>query len=329
VGATGLVVTTPVTAVLTRSYPGDDERVRALYEQSRRAQWNASTDVDWSIDVEFGSSLPDDSAFGLGAFESSPLAPYGRSMWDTFRWEFHAWLASQFAFGEQGAVVAAARLTEVLPSVDGKCFAAVQTADEARHLEAFSRYVRDKLPTSYGPAPALASLLEDVLADARWDVVALGLQIVLEGLAMATLRIANNTIHDPLIGRIVQLAARDEARHIAFGIHSLKDVYPTLTARERAEREVLVLDAARLTREWFLLHDVWERVGIDRDAGAGFAATNEMMSSYRRAVFAKVSMSLSRVGLMTSRVRDGLDSLGLLDPALYVREQRRAGAAAG
>jgi hypothetical protein len=323
----GIAVTTPVEARLSWSGHGEDERVRVLYEQVRRAQWNARTDLDWSIEVDFGGPLPNDSAFGLAAFDASPLAPYGRGMWDRFRWEFHAWLASQFVYGEQGAVVAAARLAEVLPDVDGKCFAAAQAADEARHVEAFSRYVREKMPTSYPAAPALAALLEDVLHDARWDVTALGLQIMLEGLASATLRIGANTLHDPLVRRIMQLAARDETRHIAFGVLSLREVSAALPAAELAEREELVLEAAHLMRRWFLLDDVWERVGVDRAEGVAFAEANEMMVAYRRTVFAKAALSLRRIGLMTGRVRDGLDRLGLLEPGEGVGGPPTAGRA--
>jgi hypothetical protein len=307
-----LTVRTAVEARLTWDYDHTNPRLLSLYEQAKGLQWNASTDVDWSLDVPFGSPLPEDSAFAITAFEASPLARYGPEAWNDFRWEYHAWLASQFVHGEQGAVVASARLAETLPGVDAKFFAASQVGDEARHVEAFSRYVREKMPTSYPVAPALAELLEDMLDDSRWDVTALGLQVMLEGLAMATLRLANSTLHDDLIRQITRLAARDEARHIAFGIFSLEGLYAELGAAELAEREELVLEAADLMRRWFLLEDVWERLGVDREAGMAFAATNEMMVAYRRAVFAKVVSTLTRIGLLTPRVRDGLERLDLL-----------------
>ncbi len=305
----------PVSARLTWRYEPRSPRVVALYEQAKQLQWNASTDLDWTIDVGFGRPLPEDSDFGLAAYRSSPFARHGRPRWDAFRWEFHAWLASQFAHGEQGAVVASARLAEVLPDVEAKCFAAGQVADEARHVEAFSRYVREKMPSRYPVAPPLAHLLADLFGDARWDMTALGLQIVLEGLAMAMLRLAGSTFHDDLIREITRLAARDEARHVAFGVLSLQPLYPALTGAERAVREEAVLEAASHMRAWFLLDDVWERVGIGRAEGMEFAATNPMMVAYRQAVFARAAGSLTRIGLMTGRVRDGLERLGLLGPA--------------
>lgn len=311
-GVDQLTIATPGDALLTWRPGSANARILSLYEQTKQLQWNASTDVDWTIGVDFGAELPDDSAFGLSAFESSPLANRGRAAWDAFRWEFHAWLASQFAHGEQGAVIASARLTEVLPDVDAKCFAAAQVGDEARHVEAFSRYVREKLPTTYPVAGPLARLLQDIFRDARWDITALGLHVILEGLAMAMLRMAGSTFHDDLIRDITRLAARDEARHVAFGIVLLRDVYRDLGPAELAEREDVVLEAAGHMRRWFLLDDVWERVGVGRAEGAAFAERNPMMVAYRQAVFAKTAGSVARIGLMTERVRDGLLDLGLV-----------------
>ena len=311
----GLTVTARVDARLI----WDDEvrlsQVLALYEQSKAAQWNASSDIDWSIDVDFGSPLPDDSVFAMTAYEASPLARFGRPAWDTFRWEFHAWLASQFVYAEQGAVVASARLLEVLPHMDAKYFAAVQVGDEARHVEAFSRYVREKMPARYDVPHSLAALLDDLLRDARWDMTALGLHILIEGLSLAMLRLANATLHDPLIRQITHLATRDEARHVAFGILSLQGLYQQMSEAELAEREEVVLEAANLMRKWFLMDEVWERLGLPHDQGIRFAETHPMMIAYRRTVFAKIVSSLGRIDLMTPRVRNGLEQLELLVPS--------------
>src|SRR5205814_1560770 len=130
-----------------------------------------------------------------------------------------------------------------------------------------------------------------------------------EGLAMAALRLANSTLHDELIRDITRLAARDEARHIAFGIISLRERCPELTAAERREREDVVLQSAGLMRDWFLLADVWERVGIARSEGIAFAATDETMVGYRQAVFSRAAAALTRIGLMSDRLAGGLAAL--------------------
>ncbi|MDG4800820.1 ferritin-like domain-containing protein [Micromonospora sp. WMMD980] len=308
----GLSVTTPVPARLTWRYESEMPRVLSLYERAKSAQWNATTDVDWSIPVPFGEPLPDDSAFAMASFEASPLAARGRPMWDTFRWELQSWMVSQFLHGEQGALVVAARLVEVVPDLDSKYYAASQAADEARHVEAFSRYLREKVPEPYPINPALAELLEDLLSDARWDITALGMQIIVEALAMAAFRLANSTFHDRLICDITRLVARDEARHVSFGVLSLEGIYAEMTSAERADREEMVLESASLMRRRFLLEDVWERIEVDRDEGVDFAAHNELMIKYRQAIFARVVTALANIGLLTPRVRSGLERLDLI-----------------
>jgi hypothetical protein len=184
--------------------------------------------------------------------------------------------------------------------------------DEARHVEVFSRYLRDNVPDPYPISEPLRLLLADILADSRWDVTALGMQIMVEALAMAAFRLAGNTFHDGLIREITRLVARDEARHVSFGVLSLEGVCSTLTSAELADREELTLEAASLMRRRFLLGDVWERLEVDRDEGARYAAHDPLMIGYRKAVFSKVISALGRIGLLTPRVRDGLAALDLL-----------------
>lgn len=308
----GLLVTTPVDARLNWNYEPASAQILALYQRAKQAQWNASTDVDWSVEVPFGEPLPDDSAFAMASFEKSPLAGRGRGMWDSFRWELQSWMVSQFLHGEQAALVVAGRLVEVSEDVESKYYAASQAADEARHVEAFSRYLAEKVPHPYPITDPLGELLEDLLADSRWDITALGMQIVVEALAMAAFRLAHSTFHDDLITEITRLVARDEARHVTFGVLSLGGLYPQLTSAELADREEMLLTAASLMRRRFLLEDVWERLEVDRAEGAAFASQDPMMIKYRQAIFSKVVTSLGHIGLMTPRVRDGLDKLGLL-----------------
>ncbi|WP_055483338.1 ferritin-like domain-containing protein [Sphaerimonospora mesophila] len=308
----GLLVNVPVDARLTWRYESESQAIHSLYERAKQAQWNATTDVDWSIEVPFGAPLPDDSSFAMASFAASPLAPAGRQMWDVFRWELQTWMVSQFLHGEQGAMVVAARLVEVVPDLDSKYYAASQAADEARHVEVFSRYLREKVPHFYPITAPLKELLEDLLSDTRWDITALGMQIVVEALAMAAFRLANSTFHDDLICDITRLVARDEARHVTFGILSLSGIYSEMSSAELSDREDMVLTSASLMRRRFLLEDVWERLDVDRAEGMEFAARDELMIKYRQAIFSKVISSLANIGLLTPRVRDGLEKLELL-----------------
>lgn len=308
-----LTVTAPVDAVLTWDYEPREPRLRSLYHRARDAQWDSEHDIDWSTPVDFGSPLPDGTAFARASFDASPMAGRGRPMFDAYRWEVQSWMVSQFLHGEQGALVVAARLVETVPGIDAKYFAASQVTDEARHVEVFSRYLREQVPDPYPVNAALRELLADILSDSRWDVTALGMQIMVEALALAAFRLANGTFHDPLIRRITTLVARDEARHVSFGVLSLDGIYQEMTTAERADREDLVLTAASLMRRRFLLEDVWQRLEIDPAAGMAHAAGDELMTMYRQTVFALVINALVRIGLMTDRVVSGLSALGLLE----------------
>jgi hypothetical protein len=304
-------VTVPVSARLTWNYEVTSPRLAALYEQGKQGQWNAATDIDWSVEVDCGKPLPDNAS--LSSFLASPLGPYGRTLWNSFQWEFQWWMVSQSIHGEQGALVATARLAEEMPGIEAKLYAANQVGDEARHVEAFSRYAREKMPQAqYEVTPPLFSLLRDILGDSRWDMVALGMQIMIEALGMAIFRAASTSFHDSLIREITRRVARDEARHVAFGVIALSEAYRDITGSELREREEFVLDAASLLRRRFLFEDLWERMEVPLSDGVEFAQSSPEMIAYRRTVFAKVISALVQIGLMTPRVEEGFGKLDLL-----------------
>jgi hypothetical protein len=310
-----LCVPASVDAILNWDYDVHAPKVAALSERALNAQWNASVDLDWSIDVPFGAPLRHDSDYAIASFASAPFAHRGKRLLDAFRWELQSWMVSQFLHGEQGALIVAARLVELIPGVEGKTHAAIQAVDEARHVEVFSRYLRENVPAPYPVSGPLESLLSDILADSRWDVTAVGMQIVVEALAMAAFRLADSTFHDQLIKDIARLVARDEARHVSFGVLALAGSYSEMTRPELADREDMVLEAASTTRRRFMFEEVWERLDVPAAQGIEFAAHNEMMVKYRQAIFRKAVSALRAIGLLTDRVIGGLAALDLLPPS--------------
>jgi hypothetical protein len=299
---------------LSWDYRASSDVLANLYERSKTAQWNAATDIDWSVKVPYGEPLSEDSPLRVASYENSPFAARGRAAWDMFRWEFQNWMVSQFLHGEQAAMIASARLVESMPDLESKLYAASQGADEARHVEAFSRYIKTGIPHPYSVSAPLEALMQDLLTDSRWDITALGMQVLIEALAMAAFRTVDSIFNDALVKQIARLVARDEARHLTFGITSLRGIYSELTTAELSERESFVLEAAHLMRRRFLLEDIWERLEVPRVRGVEYAATDPVMTAYRHTIFAKIVSALSHIGLMTGRVRDGLVSLELLDP---------------
>lgn len=310
-----LSIDAEVHAVLSWCYDSPAGRLSALYESAKQAQWNAATDIDWSLPVPFGAPLPAGSSAALSSFLASPLAGRGQAAWDAFRWQVQAWMVCQFLHGEQAAMVASARLTELVPDIAAKLCAVSQAGDEARHLEAFARYVREHLAEPYPISPALQVLFEDGLRASSWDLTALAIQCLLEPVALAGFRMAEATFHDRLIKQIVGKVARDEARHVSYGILLLKDTVSEYGTAERRSREEFVLECMALLRRRFLLADIWQRMEVDEQAGTRFALVDPGLVAYRRAMFSRVIPMLAQIGMLSPPVVDGLERLDLMNLA--------------
>jgi hypothetical protein len=245
-------------------------------------QWNAATDVDWSIDVDpeaFPEFLPAE------AFNAMLNPPRHLELRELRQMRVHqlGWMLSQFLHGEQGALLATAQIVTTVPWTEAKFYAASQVADEARHVEVYRRYLTEKLPFAYPVNPHLHTLLAQIIREPRWDMTYLGMQIMVEGLA-----------------------------HVAFGVLSLEEVYRDMTAGELREREELVIEAAHLMRDRLLMHEVWERLGLDVDAWVAWSLQTPFMGGFRQLLFSKIVPNLKRLGLLTPRVRAAFEKIGVL-----------------
>ena len=157
-----------------------------------------------------------------------------------------AWQLSQFLHGEQGALMTASQLVSCVPWIDAKYYAATQAMDEARHVEVFSRYLREKLEWEFPINENLRKLLDAILTDERWDLKYLGMQILVEGLAMAAFGNLHQIADDPLLVELIHYVMRDEARHVAFGVLSLEGFYREMPERELRDREDFIIEASLL-----------------------------------------------------------------------------------
>lgn len=303
-------------ACMNWNYGHRDSRVWSLYEKNKVSQWNASTDIDWDYDVNFGADLTEENGAKLATFVIGEDSPVPRELLTEFRWEYQAWMCSQFLHGEQGALVTTARLVETVPDIDAKTYAASQVADEARHVEAFARYIDEKLGVTYPINPGLKTLLCDLLSESRWDIVYLGMQVVVEGLAITALRLASSSFGDPVVRQITRLVSQDEARHIAFGVTALNGMYSDVTSAELREREDFLLEAIRLMSRRFMLREIWERMDLDVELGLHFARHNPMMAAYRQMLFQQIIHVLRQLGMLSDRVKALLLAENLVRPEI-------------
>ncbi|NBV03878.1 MAG: ferritin-like domain-containing protein, partial [Acidimicrobiia bacterium] len=244
-------------AIFTWNYDkGERAKLDKLYEKSKTSQWNATTDLDWSIEVDPYQALNLQLELQMDPSNvedpDSPLYSWGDKEWREFGLQSAKWRLSQFMHGEQGALLCTAKIVETVPWIDAKYYAAQQTVDEARHVEAFARYLNEKLDGGYPVNPHLRLLLDDIINDSDWDMTYLGMQIMVEGLALAAFGFMHDLTEEPLLKKMLRYIMSDEARHVAFGVLSLQEVYQDMTLAEIQHRQEFAFEAALRMRDRFL-----------------------------------------------------------------------------
>jgi hypothetical protein len=304
------------TSTFDWQYALEKDDLLSLYEKGKARTWNA-TDLDWSIDVNLERMARERVASGSHEVVNSlmsPPTPLSPDQSVNMQLEINSWMISQFLHGEQGALLATAKIVMAAPDEEAKWYAANQVADEARHVEVYHRYLTEKLGCSYEVNRHLQSLLDDIIGDSRWDMTYLGMQIMVEGLALAAFGLMKVQMPDePLIQDITTRIMQDEARHVAFGVLSLEDIYRNqLTSSELREREDFVIEATHLMRDRLLMEQVYERLGWDVPVWVEWAKHTPFMTGFRQMLFSKIVPNLKRLGLLTPRVREEYGKLGLL-----------------
>ncbi len=290
-----------------------------LYEQTTASQWLAD-DLPWHLDVDPERVVREQQAQagfvpGGPEYTDTPMERWGEAEWVRYGVESQGWTLSQFLHGEQGALVCTAQLVESVPWLDAKLFAGAQVADEARHVDVFARYLDDKLGGHYPVNPHLQALLDDIVADPRWDVTYLGMQIMVEGLALAGFGLLRQITTEPLLAELLRNVMADEARHVAFGLVSLGEVYAGLDAREIRDRQEFAFDATVRMRDRLLQQEVWARLGLDdRDAAVAARAAPER-PVFESFLFSRIVPNCKRLGLLDAGdgwLRDRFGELGVV-----------------
>jgi hypothetical protein len=281
-----------------------------LYEKAKRDQWNATDQLAWSTDVDPEAELVPDFQIPI----------YGTHIWEKLtpgevrklRREALSWTLSQFMHGEQGALLAAAQIVDAVPAIESKFYGATQVMDEARHVEVYSRYLQEKLTRQYPCNRHLKTLLDQILQDSRWDMKYLGMQIMVEGLAMAAFGFMHKVCNEPLLRDLTHYVMRDESRHVAFGVLSLNDYFMDMKASDKRDREEFLAEGCRLMRDRLLMEDVWVEMGWPVDEVREIVLNSPQMQEFRKLLFSKIVPNVKRLGLLTPFVRERFAELGIL-----------------
>ena len=292
-------------------YEDGRDKLLSLYAKGKRLQWDAADRIDWSqdLDPENPEQMPD---------ETVPI--FGSSVWNRLtdaekaktRRHFQAWQLSQFMHGEQGALICTAKIVQQVPSIDAKFYAATQVIDEARHTEAYSRLLHDKFDLAYPINRHLQALLNDTLSESRWDFTYLGMQVLIEGVALAAFGMIRDHSQNPLAASVNAYVMQDEARHVAFGRLALADYYPQLTQKERDEREEFAAEGCWLLRNRFMGEEVWEALGYPVDECAEHMERSEFMAEFRTNLFSRIVPTMKAIGLWGPRIRKTYEQMGVM-----------------
>jgi hypothetical protein len=292
-----------------------------LYEKGKQQQWDASTRLDWSL------ALNPDNPMEL---KDEAISIWGTDHWNKMTDKEKAWLRlhlqansiSQFMHGEQGALIATAKIVGTVPDMNAKFYAATQVMDEARHVEAYKRLLHEKFEVAYPINAALKTLLEQTLTDRRWDMTYLGMQVLIEGLALAAFQSIRDKAGNTLAGAVNAYVMQDEARHVSFGRLALREYYPQLSEAERDEREEFVVEALYFMRDRFNQSEVWERLGLPAKTLDDIHYNSKQMKSFRGRLFSRVVPTVKDIGLWGPRVREAFGEMGVMEYAdINVTEQ--------
>ena len=304
---------TPLTGSYNWDYSISDNRIKKLYELGKELNWNGSIDLNWDYThpadkrlVETDEQLPHES---LEAYEN--LSEEEKILFDRHN---TAELMSQFLHGEQGALLVASQLASCAPTYNAKLYAASQTFDEARHVEVFNRYLQEKIGIHYPINPSLKLLLDKILTDERWDLKFIGMQIIIEGLALAAFQMLKSITKDPLLKQLLHYVVRDEARHVTFGINYLEEFIKTLSPEEIEERAQFAYEACVISRERLINTKSEQRfLNMTEEEAREFQMSTASFAMFRNFLFSRVIPNLSMIGLLTDEIRPKFEALGLLE----------------
>jgi hypothetical protein len=308
-------------------YERERPQLVSLYNKAAASQWNSVTDLDWDTDVDPERVIADEApalrlARVAATLPGSPMGAWGDKQFTELGVELFKAQLSQFMHGEQGAMMTAAKLVETVPWIDAKYYAATQTMDEARHTEVFARYLQEKIGEAYPMGPFLQGQIFGLLEDSRWDIAYLGMQIVIESLALAAFGDLLRRTSEPLLTKLLRYVMADEARHVAFGIVSLGEYYRGLTAPELRERQDFLLENTLRNRLRSITPEVWERMGLSVDQVLPnlYEASGHVkmgpFEAFQRAFFAKLVPNVRKLGLLDANdgyLRQQWGEAGLLE----------------
>jgi len=289
----------------------EEDRASSLYELAKEKAWSASRNIPWSAPVlenTFPTAAENNPLVGFGPYDTLDREEQLQIAW----WQ-HELEISEVLHGEQGALLISAQLLSCVPTVEARLFMSSQVSDEARHVEFFSRYLRDVVGNIQPPSNAMRALIISTLEDSSWDRKFLVCQVLIESLAMAKFQEIRHYTRVPVLAFAVDYIAQDEARHVKFGVDFLRAHLSSIPDEERQQHSDYVLDTVIGLSGALNIH-----TRIAQAADWDTTDLRRHLRRYRikhpdlnRRRFRQLSLSLDAVGLLTDRCKERLQQMDL------------------
>ncbi len=300
------------------TYPADHPDMAELYTRAKQGQWDSDVHLPWKTSVDpLNPEVPllPDGYFDWAGLERRGIKLDARER-AQFCYSMTSWMLSQFLHGEQGALFAAAQVTEAVQFFDGKLYGSTQVVDEGRHVEVFHRYLDTKLNKLYQVNDNLFVIIDSLMTDGRWDMKFLGMQIMVEGLALGAFGTLYKLTKEPLLRQLLKMVIQDEARHVHYGVLALREhITKTLSQAERNEREDWAFEVALLMRNRFLAYEVyeeWFEGRLSREHWRELMIDSPGMQEFRQTMFTRLVPNLREIGLLTDRIIPRYEEVGLM-----------------
>lgn len=265
----------------------------------------------WDLDTQ--DMMPDDMVPALATeYVSNHFAdkPVERTR---FKNEMMRWQLSAILHGEQGALNLSASLCHVLRDPGAQEYAANQCREEGRHVTAFAKYIKTRWGSPLPCGQVLADLLIEIVHAPEVYKKIVGMQMLVEGLAMGAFATFYQRSNDPLARKLMQLVMTDEAFHHKFGKIWADRTIPKLSPEEH---EIVENWAAHCFQTLLFnlvaphqMRDIYARFGLDPDkvmvAFQEIATDNERREQMKEStnIFRVLVKTLLNAGIITDRTR--------------------------
>jgi hypothetical protein len=269
-------------------------------------------DFDEPFDMENEMLLPEDMVVSL---QTKYVSDRLSNPKDRIRFvnQFALRSFSSILHGEQGALNLSASLCHVLKDQGAQEYAANQTREEARHVTAFAKYIKARWGRPVECGPTLKALLVDIIGSPEVYKKIIGMQMLVEGLAMGAFATFFKVTNDPLCKKLMQLVMTDEAFHHKFGKIWADRTIPHLSEKEH---EVIELWAAQCFQTLLFnlvgptqQRSLYEEFGLDPDMVIAELADIINDESRREGmkeqtnIFRVLVKTLLNAGIITERTR--------------------------